>query len=252
MTKEINLKVKTRWFAKGAKDAVKDEDVMIVVDTLRCSSVITTALESGASAIYPVASVEEAFRIKRSGQYNRPLLVGEINGIMVEGFDAGNSPTELLKLNLNGRSMVIRTSAGSQILAAITKLDNNVEAAIGCILNARAVADWAYNYGSKENKDISIICCGYQAKIFTLDDLIGAGAIIREIPLTVEQEAGARGACSAFERAASSLSAALNNSKSGRRLREIGQVQDIAFCSQFNKYNTVPIFDGRRIQALKV
>jgi phosphosulfolactate phosphohydrolase-like enzyme len=61
--------IKIRWFAKGALASAKAKDTIIVIDTLRCSPAIATALELGVNAIYPVSSVKEAFELKESGKY---------------------------------------------------------------------------------------------------------------------------------------------------------------------------------------
>jgi phosphosulfolactate phosphohydrolase-like enzyme len=67
----------------------------------------------------------------------------------------------------------------------------------------------------------------------------------------LEKSEGARAACLAFERSVGSLSKVLSGTKSGRRLQETGQSEDIEFCSQLNKFNGVPIFDGRIIGSKK-
>jgi 2-phosphosulfolactate phosphatase len=249
------LKVKVRWFPEGALDAAKAKDTIIVIDTLRCSSAIATALELGVNAIYPVSSVKEAFELKESGKYankyGNPLLMGEVRSVKVKGFDLGNSPGELLLRNdLKGRNVLLRTSAGSQALIAISKISkaDKIKAVVGCILNALAVAKFVSKLALKEGKDISLVCCGFQAKEFALEDFLGAGAIIAQMPEhTLERSDEAVTACLAFESSVNSLSKVLSETKSGRRLLETGQSEDIEFCSLLNKFNGVPIFDGKQI-----
>jgi 2-phosphosulfolactate phosphatase len=250
------LSVKIRWFSKGVLDAAKAKDLIIVVDTLRCSSTIATALELGVSAIYPVSSVKEAFKLKETGKYankyGNPLLMGEVESIKVKGFDLGNSPSELLlRSDLKGRSVLLRTSAGSQALIALSKVSkgaNKIKAIISCILNAHAVAKFVSKLALKEKKDISMVCCGFQAREFALEDFLGAGAIISQIHKRgLEKSDEAIIASLAFENLANSLSKVLSETKSGRRLKETGQSKDIDFCSQLNKFNGVPIFDGKAI-----
>jgi phosphosulfolactate phosphohydrolase-like enzyme len=65
----------------------------------------------------------------------------------------------------------------------------------------------------------------------------------------LERSEEARAACQLFENSVNSLSKVLSETKSGRRLRETGQLEDIEFCSELNKFNGVPIFDGKLISS---
>jgi len=251
------LLIKIRWFAKGASDAGKAKDLAVVVDTLRCSSAVTTALEQKVNAIYPVSSVEVAFELRESekfaNSYGDPLLMGEVESVKVKGFDLGNSPTELLlRSDLKGRNVLLRTSAGSQVLNSLGGANepSKIRAIVGCILNARSVASFASRLALKERRNISIICCGYQAREFALEDFLGAGAIVSQISEgSFERSDEAIASCLAFESSVDSLSKVLSETKSGRRLKETGQSEDIEFCSELNKFNGVPIFDGKLISS---
>jgi 2-phosphosulfolactate phosphatase len=96
-----------------------------------------------------------------------------------------------------------------------------------------------------------LVCCGFQAREFALEDFLGAGAIIAQMhgrDLEKSDEA-MKASCLAFERSVDSLSKVLSETKSGRRLLETGQSEDIEFCSQLNKFNGAPIFDGKPISS---
>lgn len=86
--------------------------IVVVIDVLRAFSTTAYSFASGASSIILVSNVEDAFLLKR--QFPYALLMGEVNGLPIKGFDYSNSPTELVKQNLAGQQLIQRTSAGTQ------------------------------------------------------------------------------------------------------------------------------------------
>lgn len=88
------------------------EDVVVVIDVLRAFSTAAYALAAGAQRILLVSSVEEALALR--ARIPASLAMGEVKGIKAPGFDLGNSPFELNEHNLRGRTLIHRTSAGTQ------------------------------------------------------------------------------------------------------------------------------------------
>lgn len=97
------------------------EGVVVVVDVLRAFTTTAHAFDRGAEEILLVSTVDEAFELRR--QQPDLLLMGELDGYPVEGFDLPNSPSAIAKLDLSHRRLVLRTTAGSQgaVLAAHAK-----------------------------------------------------------------------------------------------------------------------------------
>jgi len=87
-------------------------NVVVVIDVLRAFSTAAYAFGAGVESIILVGDVEEALSLKV--QLPDTLIMGEVNGIKLDGFDFGNSPTEISWQNLNGKSLIQRTSAGTQ------------------------------------------------------------------------------------------------------------------------------------------
>lgn len=96
----------------GREGAKKAEGTVVVVDVFRAATVASTILALDATSILPVATAEEAFALKE--KYPGSIITGEERGIMIEGFDVGNSPSALSKVKLKGRTVIQRTSAGTQ------------------------------------------------------------------------------------------------------------------------------------------
>jgi 2-phosphosulfolactate phosphatase len=86
--------------------------LVIVIDVIRAFSSAAYCFTGGAEKIIPVGSIEEALKIKQ--EQPDVLVCGEVGGIPPRGFDFGNSPEQILQLNLQGRTIVQRTSAGTQ------------------------------------------------------------------------------------------------------------------------------------------
>ncbi len=86
--------------------------MVIVIDVVRAFTNAAFAFSRGVKEIYPVSTVEEALAFKT--QDPNILVCGEIGGLPPEGFDFGNSPSRVLELDLNGRTLVQRTGAGTQ------------------------------------------------------------------------------------------------------------------------------------------
>jgi 2-phosphosulfolactate phosphatase len=90
----------------------KSTGLVIVTDVIRAFTNAAFAFGQGAERILPVSGVEEALTLKR--QLPHALACGEVGGLPPEGFDFGNSPTQTQQLDLHGRTIIQRTSAGTQ------------------------------------------------------------------------------------------------------------------------------------------
>ena len=86
--------------------------IVVVIDVLRAFTSAAYAFAAGAESILLVSTVEEAFQLKQD--YPAALLIGEQDGLPIDGFDFGNSPVPFVMLDLTGRIIIQRTSAGTQ------------------------------------------------------------------------------------------------------------------------------------------
>ncbi len=85
---------------------------VVVIDVLRAFTTAAHAFASGAREILLVATVEEAFALRE--RIPGSLIVGEVDAWPVPGFDLPNSPAAVAGLDLGGRCLIQRTSAGTQ------------------------------------------------------------------------------------------------------------------------------------------
>ena len=87
-------------------------DTVVVIDVLRAFTTAAFAFAAGAKEIVLVSTIGEAFALKEV--FPQALLVGEERGLPIEGFDFGNSPSELKTEDLSGKRLIQRTSTGTQ------------------------------------------------------------------------------------------------------------------------------------------
>jgi 2-phosphosulfolactate phosphatase len=214
--------------------------VCVVVDVLRASSSVVTLLESGAAAVAAAADIAEARRLhERLGDH---LLCGEQGGLPPPGFDHGNSPSEFARLNLAGRRVILATSNGTRVLAAVADAPAVLA---GCLLNRTAVARAAVSIARECDLDVTVFCSGAHAgSTFVLEDALGAGAIV-DAALMADQpvQAGdaARFARDAFTVAQADLPAAVASAYHAAELVEDGLGDDVAFCSRLDTSGVAPL-----------
>ena len=124
---------------------------VLVIDTLRATTVITTLIARGAAAVYPCASVEATRELAAALPGSR--LCGEVDGLPAEGFEFGNSPVEFAHLDVRGWLLVQSTSNGTRALAATSAARRTL---VACLRNRTAAAEAALAGGG----DIALVCAG--------------------------------------------------------------------------------------------
>lgn len=157
------MKIEILEFTNGAKRA---RGVAVIIDVFRAFSVACYAFEGGAARIIATAEVSESFRLKEL--YRNSLLAGERKEKKVDGFDYGNSPTEIIQADMKGKTLIHTTSAGTQGLANATGADILLAASL---VNAAATA----RYIKSMNPDsVSLVAMGYRANQSADEDLLCA------------------------------------------------------------------------------
>lgn len=105
-------------YKKTLSNCHEAEGVVVVVDVLRAFTTSAYAFDRGVDEIILVSTVDEAFKLRE--QDANLLLIGEVNGFPIQGFDLPNSPSVIENLDLTNQRLVLRTTAGTQgaVLAA--------------------------------------------------------------------------------------------------------------------------------------
>jgi 2-phosphosulfolactate phosphatase len=229
------MRVSAELVARSAGQAVERGDVVVVIDILRCTSSIITALFNGATRVLPVRTVTEA----RSIYKENPLyiLAGERRGLKPKGFTLGNSPRAFTRDRVDGKTIVMTTTSGT---LALSNVRESPWVLIGALLNAKYVAEAAFKLSAKESRGISLVLAGSRGR-FSLEDFLGAGAVIDGLPqASMDCSDAAYAAFLAFTSAKDSLSTTLQGSVHGKTLQRLGLGEDVVFCSHLNQYRMVP------------
>lgn len=154
----------------GAKKA---QGLTVIIDVFRAFSTACYAFGVGVNRIYPVGSLEKAYEMKKANPAY--ILVGERNEQKPEGFDFGNSPSQLLSGNLAGKTMVHTTSSGTQGIANAIQAN---EILTGSFVNAKAIIKYIQ---MKQPEKVSLVCMGYSCQYPTDEDTLLAVYIKNEL-----------------------------------------------------------------------
>ncbi len=226
--------------------AVTERDVhgrfVVAIDVLRACSTIVTALANGAKAVVPVSDMEAAGRLTAGLNGEGNLLGGERNGIKIEGFDLGNSPAEYTRETVEGRTIIFKTTNGTDALLKGVGAQHLVA---GCFLNAGAVADLA----REMEADVTLICSGWRGQV-SYEDTLCAGLFVERLlgktSLPSASDA-ARISTQLYRNAARNLFKAMAGSDHGRRLADLGAAEDVRVCSQIDVLPVLPIFKDQHL-----
>lgn len=103
---------------------------VVAIDVVRAFTTAAYAFAAGASEIILAGTVEEALALRR--RFPDTLVMGEVDGLSIPEFDFGNSSTQIAALNLTGRRLVQRTTAGTQGVVRSTKADLLLAGSLVC------------------------------------------------------------------------------------------------------------------------
>ena len=215
--------------ADGKKDFLdRDSGVPVIIDVLRASSTIVTALWAGAKEVIPVENADRALAI---GKKMGAVLIGERHGVKIGGFDYNNSPTEMLGADVKDKTVVITTSNGTRIMA-----ENGI---IGSTLNAVAVAehimslDRAYLLASSPVTSAEDLNAAFLIEIMA--QVLSRGRFRYEAERFVQ-----------IDPQSQELLEGIRHSPAGERVAQLGYQEDVdMICRDINRFPIVPIYrDG--------
>ena len=252
------MKVTVIPTAQQAKDIDFGGKTTVVIDVLRATSVITTALDNGAREVIPVSTVEEAQSLFAASDAATTLRGGERNALKIDGFDLSNSPLEYKKKVVEGKTIIITTTNGTNAINNVKEAD---EVVLACFRNVAAVAEVIARRNDETIQkdsvlsglprfacnDVTIVCAGTEGH-FSLDDGLCAGMLIEMLKQQTEVETDDFGLLLAryYQNSKANLLGALSGCAHLKRLFTLGFYDDIRFCLETNCVTTVPVVkDGK-------
>ena len=228
-----------------------------VIDVLRCTTSIVTALVSGAVGVCPCLTIDEARSKANELGKDAVLLGGEERGEQIPGFDLGNSPFEYLdSKTVAGKLIYSYTSNGTGAIRRAFEASGK-PVYIAALINISAVSSEIVKSAQAEKPEgIAVLCSGRYGNP-SAEDTFCAGLLIErvingllEAGVQVEMTDSAT-ISTGFAKSKQGMSAeVLAASDHGRFLQSIGFFDDLEFASHIDKYQVVPVFDGERVVLL--
>lgn len=162
------MKIEVLDHVAGARAA---RGIAVIVDVFRAFSVAPHAFFRGAARVFPVGDIEDAFAMRN--RYPGAVLVGERHARKLPGFDAGNSPTDILALDVRGKVVVHTTHAGTQGLVNATEAD---EVLTGGFNNLSAVSRYILD---RDPSQVTLVRMGHEARERCDEDDLYAASLER-------------------------------------------------------------------------
>lgn len=157
------MNIKILQLIEGAKQAT---GLAVIIDVFRAFTVEAYLVNNSVQKLIPVGDKQIAYDYKE--KHKDCILIGERHGIMLEGFDYGNSPSQIEKIDFSGKTVVHTTSSGTQ---GIANTKNAKEILTGSLVNAKAIAE----YIKMQNvEDVSLVCMGNGGKSEAKEDTLCA------------------------------------------------------------------------------
>lgn len=216
----------------------------VVIDVLRASTTILSALECNIPYLIPVATIPEAVAI--SDQLGGACyLGGERNKLRPEGFHFGNSPLEYRLID-QSLPVIYTTTNGTR---ALQRVSASPQVLVGSLRNAQAVATLLL-----ESDDPVLLVCSGTKGLVAAEDVYCAGAILAEMQsrAAIKMTDAAQVALLAYQGVQDDLEVGLLATVSGRGLAELGFAPDVCYAAAQNSSQLVPHYAAGRLTAGKL
>jgi 2-phosphosulfolactate phosphatase len=199
--------------------------IVVIIDVLRATSTICTALANGAAKVIPVASVEECVSI---GKQLNAITAGERDGKIAEGLLHGNSPFEY------GKVLVLTTTNGTKLLHMAK---DAVQIITGSFPNISAVCEYLESQG----QDVILGCAAWKDRV-NIEDTLFAGAVVSRIKEHFDIHCDAAVAAeNLYQAAKGDIFEFMKSGSHFQRLAKYGLEEDIRYCLTEDGADVLPI-----------
>lgn len=214
----------------------------VVIDVLRASTTICHALAAGANAVVPCVDVEQARKLAAGLKAEEPVLGGERNGKLIDGFDLDNSPFAYTEEVVGGKTVIFTTTNGTRALARCAQAERVLIASFN---NLSAVIDEVVG----RDGVLHIVCAGTDGQI-SQEDVLLAGCLANELMQSIEEfpedDDSTNIAYEYYQMNFGELVVeSLTNSRGGRNLQKLGLDDDIERAAEVNRFDFVPVYSTK-------
>ena len=222
--------------------------IVAVIDVLRASTSIATALANGARTVIPFESSEEAVLRAKNFARSEVKLAGERKMHAIPGFDLGNSPRDYTREAVEGKTILLTTTNGTPALLGVQGARDVVVASYVNFSAILAMLRAALRGGT----EVAIICAGRDRQ-FSLEDAACAGRYVRNVTrrlANIHCNDAARAAMMLDGRYRDDLPHLFADSAHGAALLEAGYGEDLLLCGAVDSTPVVPVYADRQITML--
>ncbi len=215
--------------------------IVVIIDVLRATSTIATALYNGAKCVIPVDTVTRCMEI---GRQIDGITAGERDGQVAEGLVYGNSPFEYPREFIEGKTLVLNTTNGTRLLhMALEK--GAKEIITGSFPNLTAVCDHLV----QRNQNVILGCAAWKDRV-NIEDMLFAGAVISKIGkhFTINCDSS-HIAATMYEKAKKDLFGFMKKNEASHyhRLMNFGLEKDIRYCLAIDGANVLPLYEEGKL-----
>lgn len=213
-------------------------DAAVVIDVLRATTTIATAIHVGAEAVQAFSDMTELFSKSEAWPAQKRLCAGERGGGKVEGCDLGNSPLDCSPELMGGKRLFISTTNGTRCLQ---RVQDSATVITGAIINRQAVVTYLLD---KNPETVWLVGSGWEGG-YSLEDTVCAGAIaqgLMEQGATVEignDEVIA--AIALYQQWQDNLLELFEKASHGQRLLGLNCHEDLKYCAKIDLLDVLPM-----------
>ena len=221
---------------------LSENTIVVVVDLLRATTVISTAFNFGIKEIIPVPSLEIAKTYIDREDF---IVAAERNAMPIKGFDYGNSPFQYMNNDILDKTLVLTTTNGTKAI----NIASSYEVITSCFINIDAVEEFLLN----SNKDVLILCSGWKG-VFNLEDTIFSGCLANKLISSKKFNVNCDSTLASlnlYEQAKHDYFSFLANSAHRKRLKFLNIEKDTEFCLNPDfKSKIIPTLKNGKLVAL--
>jgi len=234
----LNVLFSPDFLLSSREDEESHFDACVVIDVLRATSTIVTALSNGASEVLPVLNLEDAIEFDKNGY----LIGGERGGIKPSGFALGNSPAEYCTDVVMNRKICLTTTNGTKALINAKKWADKIY--VASFLNLSATVEKLSKY-----ENIAIICAGNDGDV-SYEDTQLAGCIVEKLHAIrgYDLSDSALIAFNLWQNLWQRLGRPQFTGSHARKLIKLGFERDVEYCSSIGVNSIVALYDGKVIR----
>lgn len=217
------------------------DSVVVIIDILRATSTIATALYNGAKSVIPVDSVAGCIKL---GKQMEAITAGERDGRIAEGLQYGNTPLQYNREFINSKTLILTTTNGTRLLHLA--LNANAKTIItGSFCNISSVCNYILN----QKTNVILACAAWKNRV-NIEDTLFAGAVINRVKGNLEiKDDASQIAETLYLQAKGDLYEFLKekNASHFQRLMSFGLEKDIRFCLTEDNANILSLYANGRL-----